>query len=592
MDMKKLIFVLMLGILGSGAALAQEYVPTPVTVSKEKVRMNGKTYLSHVVLERQTLFSIAKAYGVSVTDIDQANPALKLMSEGLKKNQILLIPLVDSSTASSDTGSTHAPEAEPEPEPVNPDDYFFHIVKWFEDLDAIARQYNVPKDLLMRFNGMTSDKVKKRQKIKIPSHPDFLTLPKTEEPAAPVEEAEVPPTPADTTRRDTTSAFSWFSRLIKNKNNISVALLLPFNTTGQINENYVDFYSGTLMAVRDLGDRGLHIDLNVYDAADGKQPLTADRIAASDVIIGPVDTLDLVRTLTAAPNRFVVSPLDPKGVELVEDYRNLIHAPTSAEWQYAELINWLADEKQAEDRIILVTEKGVSPTAAASYLKESGLPYSTLSYGILEGRNIVETLNGMMTKEGVNRVVNAFISGGKDEMRNTLVHVYNVLQADYLRMAEHNIHVAASLLWHYNDTEFQEALLEILPAGLNDKGYPLKSFFDYGINVSSHTDFPATSDAPDDPFGIMEIAVTGVYQQEPGKPWWPEELLTREQALTALTINVARQMFLENERGSICTGKYADFLLLNQDVLTCPADQIHATEPVATYFEGTKVYPM
>ncbi|MBQ6952506.1 MAG: amidohydrolase family protein, partial [Bacteroidales bacterium] len=51
-------------------------------------------------------------------------------------------------------------------------------------------------------------------------------------------------------------------------------------------------------------------------------------------------------------------------------------------------------------------------------------------------------------------------------------------------------------------------------------------------------------------------------------------------------------MFLENERGSICTGKYADFLLLNQDVLTCPADQIHATEPVATYFEGTKVYPM
>ncbi|MEE3375977.1 MAG: amidohydrolase family protein [Candidatus Cryptobacteroides sp.] len=197
-----------------------------------------------------------------------------------------------------------------------------------------------------------------------------------------------------------------------------------------------------------------------------------------------------------------------------------------------------------------------------------------------------------MGNTGVNRVVNAFISGGKDEMRNTLVHVYNVLQADYLRMAEHNIHVAASLLWHYNDTEFQEALLEILPAGLNDKGYPLKSFFDYGINVSSHTDFPATSDAPDDPFGIMEIAVTGVYQQEPGKPWWPEELLTREQALTALTINVARQMFLENERGSICTGKYADFLLLNQDVLTCPADQIHATEPVATYFEGTKVYPM
>ena len=515
MDMKKLIFVLMLGILGAGAAHAQEYVPTPVTVSNEKVRMNGKTYLSHVVLERQTLFSIAKAYGVSVTDIDQANPALKLMSEGLKKNQILLIPLVDRSTAVPEPVATEpAPEATPEPgpqavpqpvpeaepQPVNPDDYFFHIVKWFEDLDAIARQYNVPKDLLMRFNGMTSDKVKKRQKIKIPSHPDFLTLPKTEEPAAPVEEAEVPPTPADTTRRDTTSAFSWFSRLIKNKNNISVALLLPFNTTGQINENYVDFYSGTLMAVRDLGDRGLHIDLNVYDAADGKQPLTADRIAASDVIIGPVDTLDLVRTLTAAPNRFVVSPLDPKGVELVEDYRNLIHAPTSAEWQYAELINWLADEKQAEDRIILVTEKGVSPTAAASYLKESGLPYSTLSYGILEGRNIVETLNGMMTKEGVNRVVvacehEAFLV---DVVRNLnlLIHRKNQVvlygparirsydnTIDIENLHNLNLHVCTSYYVDYDSEPVKaflpayRALFRCEPSPFAYQGYDILTYF-------------------------------------------------------------------------------------------------------------------
>ena len=74
----------------------------------------------------------------------------------------------------------------------------------------------------------------------------------------------------------------------------------------------------------------------------------------------------------------------------------------------------------------------------------------------------------------------------------------------------------------------------------------------------------------DAPFGIMEIAVTGVYHGEKGKPWWTEELITREQALQALTINVAKQMFLENERGSIQTGKYADFLLVNKDVLSCP----------------------
>ena len=87
----------------------------------------------------------------------------------------------------------------------------------------------------------------------------------------------------------------------------------------------------------------------------------------------------------------------------------------------------------------------------------------------------------------------------------------------------------------------------------------------------------------------MQIAVTGVWQEN-GKPFWTEELLTREQALTSLTINVAKQMFLENERGSISTGKFADFLLVTKDVLSCPVTEIHEAKPSATYFEGKKVF--
>ena len=43
---------------------------------------------------------------------------------------------------------------------------------------------------------------------------------------------------------------------------------------------------------------------------------------------------------------------------------------------------------------------------------------------------------------------------------------------------------------------------------------------------------------------------------ENGTPYWPEELITREQALTALTINCAKQMFIEDERG----GKFPPIL--------------------------------
>ncbi|MBR0102271.1 MAG: amidohydrolase family protein [Selenomonadaceae bacterium] len=197
-----------------------------------------------------------------------------------------------------------------------------------------------------------------------------------------------------------------------------------------------------------------------------------------------------------------------------------------------------------------------------------------------------------MGNMAINRAINAYINGGKDEMRNTLVHLHQVLPDDYKRIADHNIYVVAGMQWHHLSDEEQAEMPELVPEGMGDKAYPMKSFFDNGINISSHSDYPALSNSPDDPFGIMEIALTGVCYFEGGNPWWTEECITREQALNALTIAVAKQMFLENERGSIKTGKYADFLLVTKDVLTCPVKEIHTAKPKATYFEGKKVFSM
>ena len=191
---------------------------------------------------------------------------------------------------------------------------------------------------------------------------------------------------------------------------------------------------------------------------------------------------------------------------------------------------------------------------------------------------------------GVNRVVNAYIKGGKPEMRNTVVHLRNVNQPDYKRMAENNIYVTSGMIWHHASKEQAEEYKITLPGKMAYQGYPMKSFFDNGIPVSFHTDYPALSNSPDDPFGVMEIALTGQCYMEIGDPWWTEELITREQALNALTIAVAKQMFLEHERGSIKAGKFADFLLVNKDILDCPVKEIHTAKPAATYFEGKKVF--
>ena len=199
-----------------------------------------------------------------------------------------------------------------------------------------------------------------------------------------------------------------------------------------------------------------------------------------------------------------------------------------------------------------------------------------------------------MGNKAVNYVVSAYVNGGKDELRNTIVHVRNVNAEDYQRMADHNMYAVAGMLWHHGPSWLAEAIKEkgLAPAGVEGKSYPMKSYFDNGIHMTSHSDFPATSGSPDDPFGIMEVAVTGVLYGENGNPWWPEELITREQAIESLTINVAKQMFIEKERGSISEGKYADFLLVTKDVLSCPVTEIHEAKPAATYFEGKKVFSM
>ena len=47
------------------AVLAQDYEPVPVTISRSQVSMNGKQYYAHIVLERQTIYGITKAYNVT-----------------------------------------------------------------------------------------------------------------------------------------------------------------------------------------------------------------------------------------------------------------------------------------------------------------------------------------------------------------------------------------------------------------------------------------------------------------------------------------------------------------------------------------------
>ncbi|MGA2080102.1 MAG: amidohydrolase [Holophaga sp.] len=77
---------------------------------------------------------------------------------------------------------------------------------------------------------------------------------------------------------------------------------------------------------------------------------------------------------------------------------------------------------------------------------------------------------------------------------------------------------------------------------------------------------------------------------------WPEggfqmeNALTREQALRAMTIWAARANFEEAGRGSLEPGKWADFVILDRDLMTVPEPELLSARVVATYLGGEKVY--
>lgn len=383
-------------VLCSGMAVAQGYVPTPVTVSKEKVKLNDKVYLSHVVLERQTLYGIAKAYGVSEEDLYEANPSLR--ETGLQKNAILLIPYRDNA---SPEGNGQQQER----------GYTEHTVKWYEDIEDIARRYDVSVKEIMELNGLKNKKLSTRQVLKIPV--------KTAQ-AAPVSEQEQEtvisvdvPEPKDqdiapTQEMDVPEVKDSTLLRLRSRDGVEFSLVLPLRAGSNPSEVNLDFYSGVLLALKHLEAEGLKVKAHVYDLSAGLP--SAEDLTNDDFVLGPVASRDLEAVLQRVNGQVpVISPLDQKASSLSASYSNFIQVPSAADNQYDDLGQWVKEESAEQDKVILVTEKGAGNVTAAvairSALARQELPYENLNYAIVEGRGIPAILGGMMTENGVNRMV-------------------------------------------------------------------------------------------------------------------------------------------------------------------------------------------
>lgn len=492
---------------------AQDYVNTPVSISKEKVKINGQICYSHVVLERQTLFSISKAYNVSVEDIYKYNPSVK--QSGLVKNSIIIIPVAEETVVKEEAPKqveTEAPVQESvqkaEKEPVKKETAKkkkkTHTVKWYESIDDIAAKYGVTAEEVMAANKLSDRKLKSRMKLEIPEPGEVViadvaaeeeTLPQADSTTVVSHDGQI--------AEETEDESPWWT--FRKNEKVTASLLLPFKATGTSgSRSNMDFYSGVLLAVNDLAAAGISTDLNVYDIADGSYDPTRNDIRNSDLIIGPVSVKDITMSLTSVGNSSVlVSPLDPKAESLVSTHPDMVQAPTPHKMQYNDLAAWIKEDCLPDDKVILISEKGARLTEASLEMKQSvdsaRIDYSIFSYSILEGRDIEKPLKALMTNTATNRIMiisenEAFVNDVVRNLNMMIHQKYNVTlygpskirsfeTIEVENFHKTNLHVSLTYYIDYNDPRVKNllmkyrALFNTEPTQFAYQGYDIASYF-------------------------------------------------------------------------------------------------------------------
>ena len=357
-------------IMAASASLATAQVK--ITISDQIVSVKGEKMYVHNVKKGETIYSICKAYGITADELQRQNP---IISAGLKEGQLLYIPVKAVNTVKTEEKEDN-PQAEETPENQNPN-YIIHKVKWYEDLDEIAENYGVSKEEILSFNNIKKRKVKTGVVLKIPVKQN------TENPVNiaendPGNQTDIPETDPDveTDTTQTVTPDNWSMPEIDKAQTRTVTLLLPLNSEGKANGNYMDFYSGALMAVEQIKRDGGNIHLNVIDYASSDLTSIAesDKVENADMLIGPI-RYDALKEFVDVANRNripLVSPLDAAADSLLEDCPYLFQAALSKQRQAEALSDMIEEKYRAcqNPNVILVYNAESSLASQAELLKQ------------------------------------------------------------------------------------------------------------------------------------------------------------------------------------------------------------------------------
>ena len=171
------------------------------------------------------------------------------------------------------------------------------------------------------------------------------------------------------------------------------------------------------------------------------------------------------------------------------------------------------------------------------------------------------------------------------DRRFRLEHAQHLLDTDLIRLAQ------LGILINVQPAQIMHAARQFDSIYDNDSrivSFPLRTLLEVRARVAFGTDWAF---APPGPFeGLYAAVLRRQSDRSLRGGWFPNERLNVSQALDAYTVNGAYASFEENQKGRLTVGHFADFILLDTNVLNVPLPDIRFTRVLLTVVGGEIVF--
>jgi LysM repeat protein len=300
-------------VIPSGNSSSKEAAKDSKIPATKLVPAKQDKYVYHDVLAKETKYSIAKEYGITIEELEKRNPEVipnlpvgyRLTIKGTAPKTVAVTPTVNH--------EVKTPVAET-PKKVSYADY---QVRPKETLYSLSKTFGLSQDELIKLNPILSGGVQEGMILKVPAG----IMP--------------PPVIKSETKPEIKEEEKEIVTLSKKKginDRKKVVLLLPFNLSKIQNDTVnstdrlkkdkflnmtLDFYSGAMMAIDSAKALKLPIDISIYDSQETKSGsnvasiIQNNRLQEADAIIGPFyqSNAEATAKLLSGSNVPVISPL-------------------------------------------------------------------------------------------------------------------------------------------------------------------------------------------------------------------------------------------------------------------------------------------